>query len=113
MEWTAVDPDLKARADEKKSADKKGDGLEGGDGEGAGGGKGGDAGDAGEEEEELTVEYIEHVAAREGEWLERDVVEDWEEWCRSFRVARRVWEKVLKGVVEVKEVEGVKEEAVG
>ena len=113
LEWTAVDPDLKARADEKKSADKKGDGLEGGDGEGAGGGKGGDAGDAGEEEEELTVEYIEHVAAREGEWLERDVVEDWEEWCRSFRVARRVWEKVLKGVVEVKEVEGVKEEAVG
>jgi len=107
LEWTAVDPDLKARADEEKSADKNGDGLEGGDGEGAGEGK---EGDAGEEEEELTVEYIEHVAARGGEWLERDVVGDWEEWCRSFRVARRVWEKVLKGVVEVREVEDVKEE---
>ena len=42
--------------------------------------------------------------------MERDVVGDWEEWCRSFRVARRVWEKVLKGVVEVKEVEDVKED---
>ncbi|KAH6866314.1 hypothetical protein BKA58DRAFT_318957 [Alternaria rosae] len=69
--------------------------------------KDGDAGD----EEELDIEYIEHVGARGGEWLERDVVEDWEEWCTSFRVARRVWEKVLKGVVEVKEVGVVKEEA--
>ncbi|KAI4929102.1 hypothetical protein J4E85_005726 [Alternaria conjuncta] len=109
LEWTPIDPDLKARADEKKSADKKGDALGGGDGKGDGDGKGGDAGD-GDEEEELTVEYIEHVAARGGEWLERDVVGDWEEWCRSFRVARRVWEKVLKGVVEVREVEDVKEE---
>ncbi|KAI4611262.1 uncharacterized protein J4E87_010546 [Alternaria ethzedia] len=113
LEWTPIDPDLKARADEKKSADKKGDGVGGGDGEGAGDGKEGDTGDVGEEEEELTVEYIEHVAARGGEWLERDVVGDWEEWCRSFRVARRVWEKVLKGVVEVREVEDVKEEAEG
>ncbi|KAI4653219.1 uncharacterized protein J4E79_008733 [Alternaria viburni] len=114
LEWTAVDPDMKARADEKKSHGKKGDGVEGGDGKGGGDGKEGDGknGDAGDEdeEEELTVEYIEHVAARGGEWLERDVVGDWEEWCRSFRVARRVWEKVLKGVVEVREVEDVKEE---
>ena len=87
--------------------------MEGGGGKGAGEWKEGDAGDGDEEEEELTVEYIEHVAARGGEWLERDVVGDWEEWCRSFRVARRVWEKVLKGVVEVKEVEDVKDEAVG
>ncbi|KAI4918603.1 hypothetical protein J4E90_002989 [Alternaria incomplexa] len=111
LEWTPIDPDLKARADEKNG--KEGDGVKGEDGKGAGEGKEGDTGDAGEEEEELTVEYIEHVAARGGEWLERDVVGDWEEWCRSFRVARRVWEKVLKGVVEVKEVEDVKEEAVG
>ncbi|KAI4684194.1 hypothetical protein J4E81_009073 [Alternaria sp. BMP 2799] len=117
LEWTPIDPELKARADEKKSADKKGDGVEGGDGKGVGDGEGdgdgkeGDTGD-GDEEEELTVEYIEHVAARGGEWLERDVVGDWEEWCRSFRVARRVWEKVLKGVVEVREVEDVKEEVV-
>ncbi|KAI4618814.1 hypothetical protein J4E80_005418 [Alternaria sp. BMP 0032] len=114
LEWTPIDPDLKARADEKKSDDKKGDGVGGGDGKGAGDGRDGDGkeGDTGDgdEEEELTVEYIEHVAARGGEWLERDVVGDWEEWCRSFRVARRVWEKVLKGVVEVKEVEDVKEE---
>ncbi|KAI4640824.1 hypothetical protein J4E93_008417 [Alternaria ventricosa] len=114
LEWTPIDPDMKARADEKKGEkDKKGDGVEGGDGKGAGEGKGGDTGDGDEEEEELDVEYIEHVAARGGEWLERDVVGDWEEWCRCFRVARRVWEKVLKGVVEVKEVEDVKEEVVG
>ncbi|KAI4923162.1 uncharacterized protein J4E92_007916 [Alternaria infectoria] len=101
LEWTAIDPDLKARADEKKGkSGKERDGLEG---------DAGDAGD-GDEEEELTVEYIEHVAARGGEWLERDVVGDWEEWCRSFRVARRVWEKVLKGVVEVREVEDLKED---
>ena len=106
LEWTAVDPDLKARADEKSRKVEKSEGVGGGDG------KEGDAGDAGEEEEELTVEYIEHVAARGGEWLERDVVGDWEEWCRSFRVARRVWEKVLKGVVEVREVEDLKDETV-
>ncbi|KAI4941443.1 hypothetical protein J4E86_010476 [Alternaria arbusti] len=110
LEWTPIDPDLKARADEKKG--KKGEEMKGGDGEGAGDGKEGDTGHVGDEEEELTVEYIEHVAARGGEWLERDVVGDWEEWCRSFRVARRVWEKVLKGVVEVREVEDVKEEVV-
>ncbi|KAI4606312.1 hypothetical protein J4E83_010120 [Alternaria metachromatica] len=108
LEWTPIDPDMKARADEKKSHGKKGDGVGGGDVKVEEGGEG-NAGD-GDEEEELTVEYIEHVAARGGEWLERDVVGDWEEWCRSFRVARRVWEKVLKGVVEVREVEDVKEE---
>lgn len=94
LEWTPIDPDLKERSDDKNGKDGRGRKEE-------------DAGD----EEELDIEYIEHVGARGGEWLERDVVEDWEEWCRAFRVARRVWEKVLKGVVEVKEVDAVKEEA--
>jgi hypothetical protein len=59
----------------------------------------GDDGREGADSDDLGVEYIQCVGARRGDWLDRDVVEDWEEWCVAFRAVRRVWEKVLKEVV--------------
>jgi hypothetical protein len=52
-----------------------------------------------DKEEVLDVEYMECVGARGGEWLERDVVEDWDEWSQGFRVARRVWERIIRDLV--------------
>jgi hypothetical protein len=52
----------------------------------------------------LGIEYMECVGARDGKWLECDVVEDYDEWIEGFRVVRRIWEKMIRSVVSGVEV---------
>jgi hypothetical protein len=52
--------------------------------------------DQGEEPDAVLMEY---VGARDGKWLNFGTVEDYDEWAEGFRVVRRIWERMLKGVV--------------
>lgn len=57
--------------------------------------------------EEPDAELMEYVGARDGKWLNFGTVEDYDEWAEGFRVVRRIWERMLKGVVtSVQESEG-------
>ncbi|CAN9400721.1 unnamed protein product [Alternaria alternata] len=49
--------------------------------------------------EEPDAELMEYVGARDGKWLNFGTVEDYDEWAEGFRVVRRIWERMLKGVV--------------
>ena len=42
---------------------------------------------------------MECVGARGGKWLDFGVVEDFDGWAEGFRVARRIWERIIKDVV--------------
>ncbi|RYN58117.1 hypothetical protein AA0114_g2046 [Alternaria tenuissima] len=49
--------------------------------------------------EEPDAELMEYVGARGGKWLNFGTVEDYDEWAEGFRVVRRIWERMIKGVV--------------
>ncbi|RYO58334.1 hypothetical protein AA0113_g7813 [Alternaria arborescens] len=49
--------------------------------------------------EEPDAELMEYVGARDGKWLNFGTVEDYDEWAEGFRVVRRIWERMIKGVV--------------
>ncbi|RYN53739.1 hypothetical protein AA0118_g9501 [Alternaria tenuissima] len=60
-----------------------------------------------DQSEEPDAELMEFVGARDGKWLNFGTVEDYDEWAEGFRVVRRIWERMLKGVVtSVQESEG-------
>lgn len=42
------------------------------------------------------VEAMRSVGAEDGFWLERDVIEDWEEWRAAFRTCAVHWERRMK-----------------
>ena len=48
---------------------------------------------------ELDAELMEYVGARGGKWLTVGTVEDYDGWAEGFRVVRRIWERMIKGVV--------------
>lgn len=49
--------------------------------------------------EEPDAELMEYVGARDGKWLNFGTVEDYDDWAEGFRVVRRIWERMLQGVV--------------
>ncbi|KAB2100190.1 hypothetical protein AG0111_0g11358 [Alternaria gaisen] len=49
--------------------------------------------------EEPDAELMEYVGARGGKWLDFGTVEDYDEWAEGFRIVRRIWERMIKGVV--------------